>query len=103
MTDQRHGVTATEFSTMEIEVHYNCMDGWTTILNKNEEARSLRHPNRLFLYVTHLVKTLAHQYIHAYICQRADMIEAATSTPYLVPLPCKSNVEDEYTLGIYTM
>ncbi|KAL8140524.1 hypothetical protein V2J09_006545 [Rumex salicifolius] len=50
--------------------------------------------------VKKVVKTLARQYKHAYMRQRADMKEAVVSKPYLVPLPYKSNVEDEYTSRI---
>ena len=53
--DMLRSVTGFEFSAMEVEVHFKCMDAFTTLLNKNEESRSPDHPNRLFLYVVHAV------------------------------------------------
>ena len=46
-------VTSADFATMEMEINSKCMNAWTTVLNKCEEARSPGHPNRLFLYVVY--------------------------------------------------
>ncbi|KAL8143463.1 hypothetical protein V2J09_016495 [Rumex salicifolius] len=71
------------------------------IKNKNIHILDSAKEDRGKDYYREIVKKVARQYRHAYMHQRGDMIEAAASKPYLVPLPCKSNVEDEYTSGIY--
>ncbi|KAL8139882.1 hypothetical protein V2J09_005903 [Rumex salicifolius] len=71
------------------------------IKNKNihilDSAKEDRGKDYYKQTVKRVVKTLARQYRHAHMRQRADMIEVAASKRYLVPLPCKSDVEEEYT------
>ena len=49
-------VSGLEFGFMDMDVHHKDIDAWSNVLNRNEQHRSTTNPNRLFMYVHHMVR-----------------------------------------------